>query len=798
MAVQWGSQFNAGNNGMTLGLDAHSGWGVDTNSSQWAFTLDLWTRNRYNYSGDTQRLTLSGDASGTFDYTNSQPTGNESKRGSTAVYYNYPANSYGSSPGSLRIRSTISLDYAATGAWVEITVAVPARPYAAPNAPTWASAARNSDTQATITWGHNITAQRPVHSAQVERIEFNGSTWGGWTRIADIGGTPSSYVDTTIRANRIYRYRVQHWNSTAGYSGYAETDQISTTPAAPTGVVAAMQSGGGRIDVSWTNAAYVTGENTFDVERSIAGGAWTRVVSGLGYATTKWTDTAPGAGLNQYRVRVCRTYAGTTICSDFTDSNTVTTIVAPLGPVNLAPTGSVDLANLPTTLTWTHRDGGDGAAQTQYRIRYYSDKSQTWTVLAEVSSATSQHLLPAGTLANGDTYQWQVQTMGVASAGWGPYSASAVVTATTAPTVTLTEPTEGQVLNLPPVRAAWTYAQAEGGAQAAWEAELSDTSGNVLEFRTGTGATAAVEFRQYLQDGDTYRVRVRARSGQGVWSAWSAQRTVVIDILPPAEVEVTGAYDACTGSAMLTLLIPEPEPGVSEEIVRCDIERSIDDGPWEQIVEGLDTSDKRQLSLTDPLPSTCGRNRYRAVAWSAMDMTSVSAATLIEGTDGRSGSGLWVFVNHGPGFGTVLRVHNDPSVKANSARSRDSFHVQGRRLPYPVLGQGVSRELSVSATIARPVPDCDDLGGGCKWDSPRDEWEAAAWDSGLACFRDWTGRRMFGLIGDVECTTVEGALGLTGLSFAFYGTEDPTSQPSGVLAASGFAPAPAYRTEVWR
>jgi hypothetical protein len=72
----------------------------------------------------------------------------------------------------------------------------------------------------------------------------------------------------------------------------------------------------------------------------------------------------------------------------------------------------------------------------------------------------------------------------------------------------------------------------------------------------------------------------------------------------------------------------------------------------------------------------------------------------------------------------------------------------GRRLPALLVGESVDRVVTVSGSSYY-----DERCGwrpACDYDSPRDDWEAASWDAEVVCYRDHTGRRIFGQLGDIS------------------------------------------------
>ena len=57
----------------------------------------------------------------------------------------------------------------------------------------------------------------------------------------------------------------------------------------------------------------------------------------------------------------------------------------------------------------------------------------------------------------------------------------------------------------------------------------------------------------------------------------------------------------------------------------------------------------------------------------------------------------------------------------------------------------------------------------CEHDSPLTDWIEAGLEADLVCFRDYTGRRLFGMLGDVEVS--EYALGHANVSFPVTATD---------------------------
>lgn len=136
-----------------------------------------------------------------------------------------------------------------------------------PAPPTGVTATRNSDTSIVIKWtNHPTTGGIANNLLQVSTDD------GAWTNVStSIGGSTTSYTWGSGAANHKYKFRVASKNS-AGTSDYTESNDIYTTPAAPSGGfgVAFGNSKGATAIV--TNIKYA---DTFDWQRSSDNSSWT-------------------------------------------------------------------------------------------------------------------------------------------------------------------------------------------------------------------------------------------------------------------------------------------------------------------------------------------------------------------------------------------------------------------------------------------------------------------------------------------------------------------------------------------
>ena len=725
---------------MRVGVDVS--WSTVTSSSTTVTaTIKLFTANQYRYN-DPQVLTRTGHLSGDVAFNNDSSGGAVLRN--TVTHTVAYGSSYGVSPGTRTFGARISGTYNGVTPSVSVTYNIPPRPLATPLAPTDFVATRVSDTTTNLTWTVNAPAERPEVTNTIEQREMVGpnSAWGAWVGIGATSGGTTSNTRTTLQANRIYQWRIRS-NNDAGSSDWTLSNLVYNSPAAPTNVVGALGSAGTTVLVNWVPTWPQGSDYTVSVERSVAGGAWTEVASGLVYNATQWTDTSPGGGTNQYRVRARVVPTG--LYGAYGVSNVVSAVGPPLAPTNLTPNGvKLDL-NKAQTLSWTHRPSGDGAPQTGFQIAVSTDAGATWTTITTQASPTSSWTMPGGTLTN-QLYQWRVRTRGVEESGYGPWSSFATFQGVSTPVVTLTYPT-ATVVQMP-LRVEWLYDQAELSAQVTYQAQiLLSADGTVLLEDDLVYSDETTHGFEFLPDSpQSYTFRVRARSADGVWSDW-ASTVLLVDLPDPPTVTLVGDYDPCGGAVTLGMLIGPDGPGIVPLVSVTIQRRVLPSDVWVTLITGLDGS----ATWFDPLPATNGVTQYRAISYSDVPSTVIGPIHEVRGTDGDPGGGNWVWINYGPGFGTSRRFQGDPKVSTSSARTQEAVTFLGRTRP--VLLAGISTSLRISASgVVRWSAECPDRHGDCGFDSHALEWEATGLEATLVAYRDWTGRRIFGMSEGVQVT----------------------------------------------
>ena len=394
-----------------------------------------------------------------------------------------------------------------------VNVTIPAISYDAPNAPSSCSATRNSDTSATVTWTNGATdTTHPRTATLIERQTDAGS----WAQVASVGDSVTSYADNGISANHRYRYRVRAQN-TAGYSSYATSGYIYTTPAAPT-AVNLTKTAATTISVDATvSAPYATG---YDVQRSTdSGSTWSANIATN--ASLPVTDTITGTV--RYRVRSNRSNS---LYSAWKTSAGITTIVPPLAPtITQSPKNPTSYGNS-STIKWTPNHP-DGSTQSAAQIKV-TDPNGTATTYS-VTTAKTYTFTPNATGA----WTAQVRTKGL-DASYGAWSQTVSWGVYDPPSVVITTPaSDGTVITTMPISVAWTVTDPTGVSSQ--KLAIADVGGTVLYTATPATAdrTASITASNVVLATDsTYSIKLTVNGGSGLSS--TAVRTFDVSWTPTA------------------------------------------------------------------------------------------------------------------------------------------------------------------------------------------------------------------------------------------------------------------------
>lgn len=578
-----------------------------------------------------------------------------------------------------------------------VTHTIPAITYSTPNAPSSCSATRSSDSKATVTWTNGSTSTtRPRTRTYVERSTDGGS----YTQLGYVGSSTTSYTDSSISANHRYAYRVRAYGN-GGYSSYATSGYIYTTPAAPSSVTLQRSGDGTAVQVSAevSNATYAT---SWDVQYSLNGGEWEDVGSVTSFPKT----INPGGGSVVVRVRSVRS----SLTSAWTESAAITTICAPNAPSVTVGTGaSVQVAGVPLSVTWVPNHP-DGTEQTQAQVEYTIGSGSATT--ATVTGATTSYSLPSSAYLNPTTVMVRVRTHG-SYEDWGEWSSYVTVSLYDEPTASFTEPAaDDTVIMALPLEVAWDASDATGISSQTLS--LISDEGATLWSATlsGSARSYSITDEQYgFENLNGYLLRLTVRAGSTLTA--TAERAFSTDWLEPVAPAVE--VDAAEGLA-LDVTVAQGEPDEDDEhaserpdAVSFTVTRVTSDGSW-TVATGLTEGQ----TVRDPLPPLNIDFTYVVTAAAATGVTSRTEVTAYIDSGGEEA------FNFGSGASvTLLLGYNaSGSQRTSHGGSTYAFATGGDSLPlyYPTgeLEGTVSRSYATAdldlyrrvRELAREWPEC--------------------------------------------------------------------------------------------
>jgi len=353
------------------------------------------------------------------------------------------------------------------------------------------------------------------------------------------------------------------------------------------------------------------------------------------------------------------------------------------------------------------------------QFRHRLQGAGTWTTLTAVATSTRYlELIPsAWGYDDGQSFEWQVATKG-AHADYSPFSATSVVALSALPTATISVP--GATVTTSALVFAAAYYQAQGSVQAEWQAQLK-LAGDVVQSMSGSGTTASGIFPLPVSDATSYTLEVRVKSAAGLWSAYDTQ-AFDVDYLPPVDISIAAEYAAASGAMQLVLTPDAVDSGVTVAAVSASVQRRIDSGDWVTIADNLDPA----ATFKDPIPDSSGLNEYRAISTSAIPSSATGPTVSVTTTDQE-----WLWVNYGPGFGSVLKCHANLSLSDEASLAQVANHFENRPKPVAFWGTAQTRTFSASATL-----DADS--------SPLADWQVGAITRGPVFVRDMRGFRVYG------------------------------------------------------
>ncbi len=622
----------------------------------------------------------------------------------------YTHSTSGSTTVTFNVRLLLPDVYEGANGWTNTatqsitTPPAPPPPTPPPGKPTNLQVTRVNDNQQTLTW--NLGGGDP--SGQRVRRYGGPGAFPYWQNIATVSPSTTTYTDNSTQPNGEYTYAIQAYNS--GGSRTSDSASIDTTPAAP-GLPSAQRQGDGSIVV--TRGALPSHATHWEVWHG-QGGTWDATRLALVPASSStWTYSSPPAA-PQHNFRTTAVTDDPVLTSDYSSSTSVNSETPPAAPTNLAPNGTaVDRAAPTKTLTWRHNPL-DTTAQRKFQLRWRLDGG-SWNTTSEITSGVSEWTTSG--MTSPGSVEWQVRTWGN-HADPSDWSAVATFPLTTAPAVTITFPEESETVATPSVTVTWTYFQADGSPQQAWEARIvEDVTGAVATSSSGAGAVTSWTSPSVLENVTDYRVEVRAQSSVGVWSDWDSVPFPVA-FQPPNAPFAEAVWMDQYGYVLVDI---EPQDdGVAPDTVSLTVERSINGGPFVVLAENLDPQSD-YLDWTAPLT---GDIVYRVTAWS--DPPGFARTTASLTMYGQDSCDIWL--SGGPSFAIAARLRYVTENSSVSGRQRVLNEYAGRSRPVETSGLLTGKTLSL--TVVHLPQRCPSY--------PKSAREIVDNDNGTVTIRDVT------------------------------------------------------------
>lgn len=587
-----------------------------------------------------------------------------------------------------------------------------------PGTPYNLTTARVSDAQTSLYWAMNNPSNGQPTSTRIES-SVNGAAYA---EVVSIGAAQSATVATAANRKTIYRVRT---GNAAGVTAWSNLATIYTTPAIPTNPLATKQA---NLDilVSWTDkVAYA--EHTHEVwHGTVAGGVTTwdgAALATIPNGTTSYTHAAPDP--SKQHIYEVRAVAGA-LSSGFAISNTVQLLIAPNKPTIPALPAYADKASV-LTVPWVH-NSVDTTPQTAYEFSYSTDGGTTWTSSGKTVSTNASTSFAANAFAANQTVTMRVRTWGSATtggsdgAGASPWSDLAAVTFKTAPTANITSPANGGTVNDATLRVNLTFAQPEAATFVKAQLELLQGAAT-LEALEST-ILIGVQMATPVQNGVSYTIRARVQDSNGVWSAWKANTFNVVYLAPvPAGVALQFLPD--NGFGQLDVTIPAPGAGQAAA-TKVTITRKIDGGTEEVLFKDYPVA--AALTFLDTVPSVHGTNTYTVTTTSALGAQTIRTFDLVTDECRRA------YLSKGQGFTNVVVFGANLEISENLGVAADTVQAAGRTKPIGLYGVEQNVTIKVSSFVF------DGFG------SPLKDLRAILLVPGKACYRDPSGRRVFGAV----------------------------------------------------
>ena len=543
---------------------------------------------------------------------------------------------------------------------------------------------------------------------QIQRSESASGPWAALKN--EVPGTTtmvSPFVDGGVVANRKYYYRLFGVGG-----GGTVVGPVYTRLAAPSALIVTRPDATHLIvdasDVSSHAELFILKDAGVEVTRGL--------VSSLP-ATVNLGFEAHSLTMQVSRILTPPTTENTNLTSADSPVLAVGEVAPPLSPTNLSPDGpSFSTGDISRVFSWRHNPS-DATAQTSAEAQVSPD-GVTWSAFFSATGAGMSKTVP---LPPAGSYLWRVRTKGLHGL-YGAYSAPAAFTILSRPVGGIVTPGSGSTWASPVASVAWSTTQAQGFPQTSYIIELCDYDDNLIESHSGSGADTAWTFKTRLEDGGGYAYRVQT-SHNGVVSEWSYSHFYVSFPVPALPI-LSAAWDEENGVTAVSVSLGA---GGAAPTANMTLERTFDQISWELVADppGL------AFSVNDAECRSNGSTWYRASAWSADGAVASRVVESVADSDA-------IWLSTGAAFAVIARLPFNPGLEFEPGRERATRRYEGRSMPVPYAGDGVSMSVKVSGSI-REQDDPEHVSAGVAVLKQIAQYPAAVF-----LVRDWQGRRIYG------------------------------------------------------
>lgn len=512
MAVTWGStvwRTGTGSNPHSVGIRL----GLDGARVYW----ELRVKDTYNNTDDNQTASISGAASGSWSFRN---TGGERVVGS--------GNFAGARGSSYSFTGSLSGVYGNNNNVpnVPASITVPALVPATPNRPT-----QSGITSTTIRVATNAVNG---NGASVTEYVWSTEPASELTGVSTTG--PGPYVFGGFAADTLYSIGVRARNA-VGWSGWSAGLSVRTLPLAPNAPtsVSASRASDTQVNLSWTRNAisgrpYASQEPCRREWSGTEWGAWVRLASISGTATSYTDSTTRADRRYQYRVRAVNAAGG----ADSTATGSVETTPAAPSSVTAVKTGAGDILVTITrapaypvqTEVWHQLGGGSWALL---------------TTLAASQSATLTHTHTDPSIAV--THAYRVRHKSAAPVLYSGYATSGVVQLAAPPNAPLVTGPAGAQDAQGGLTLTWAHNPVDSSPQSAYALRYRTVGASTWTTitKTTSGTSARAFAAGTFTNGTSVEFQVMTWGQHATGSPWSATYVVALSARPTASINSPGA-----------------------------------------------------------------------------------------------------------------------------------------------------------------------------------------------------------------------------------------------------------------